>query len=62
MPKVVLRLYKTDNKITRYCRSLHYAMAENHQCNFKMSPWRNHVMEEEYKNTYLSYSARIHLG
>lgn len=32
-------------------------MEENHQCNFKMSPWRNHVMKKEYNTTYLSYPA-----
>lgn len=37
-------------------------MAENHQYNFKPSPWRNHAMEEEYNNTYLSCLQEIYLG
>lgn len=62
MLKVVLRLYKTDNKITRYCRSLHYAMVENHQCNFKMSPWRNHEWRRNIKIPIFLTLQEIHLG
>lgn len=32
-------------------------MEENRQHNFKMSPWRNPTIEEEYNNTYLSCPA-----